>query len=222
MKKSFTGKLRALDDPGSANLGWRVVDVPFDVKKTFGKGGRLPVRGEVNGFAFRTSIFPRKEGKHYLLMNKKMQQGANATSLGAKLTLTIEHDVAKRTVQIPTVLKDAFEQDKELLAYFSSLNYSTRKFMVDMIESPKSSVSKRRQAERIAEIVLEMMEGERTPPPILEAEFVRNPKTRKGWEKMTVSQKRGHLWGIFYYRNPVSRMKRLKKAIDEMVKYSEK
>jgi uncharacterized protein YdeI (YjbR/CyaY-like superfamily) len=207
MKKSFTGKLRALDDPGSANLGWRVVDVPFDVKKTFGKGGRLPVR---------------KEGKHYLLMNKKMQQGANATSLGAKLTLTIEHDVAKRTVQIPTVLKDAFEQDKELLAYFSSLNYSTRKFMVDMIESPKSSVSKRRQAERIAEIVLEMMEGERTPPPILEAEFVRNPKTRKGWEKMTVSQKRGHLWGIFYYRNPVSRMKRLKKAIDEMVKYSEK
>lgn len=71
MRKKFTDPLKKLEDAGSANLGWRVVDIPFDVKKAFGKGGRVPVRGEVNGFAFRTSLFPRKDGRHYLLMNKE-------------------------------------------------------------------------------------------------------------------------------------------------------
>lgn len=221
MKKSFTGTLISLDDPGSANLGWKVIDIPFDVKKVFGKAGRLPVRGDVNGFPFRTSLFPRKNGKHFLLVNKKVQHGADI-SLGSKAKVTIEFDEEERTVEIPAILKKEIEEDKDLLRYFTSLNYSTRKYMSDMIADRKSAASKKKQTERIAEILVEMRDGEENPPPILEAEFARNPKARKGWNKMTASHKRGHLWGIFYYQNPESRMKRLQKAVEQMVAYAEK
>jgi uncharacterized protein YdeI (YjbR/CyaY-like superfamily) len=222
MRKSFVGKLKKLDDAGSTNLGWRVVDVPFDVKKAFGSGGRLPVKGEVNGFAFRTSLFPRKDGKHFLLMNKKMQQASGATSLGDKVDVSIELDEETRTVDIPTLLKKEIEEDEELLAYYKSFSYSMRKYFADHITEAKSKQIQKKRAEELAIILMEMRDGEQSPPPILEAEFARNPKARLGWDLMSASHRRAHLWGIFYYKNPESKAKRMGKAIEQMVEYAKK
>jgi uncharacterized protein YdeI (YjbR/CyaY-like superfamily) len=66
------------------------------------------------------------------------------------------------------------------------------------------------------------MEAEHELPPVLQAAFVQNPLARKGWEKMPASHRRSHLMGIFGYKSPESRAKRLAKALDEMVQYSEK
>jgi uncharacterized protein YdeI (YjbR/CyaY-like superfamily) len=222
MRKKFKAPLKKLDDAGSANLGWRVVDIPFDVKKTFGKGGRLPVKGEVNGFAFRTSLFPRKDGKHFLLMNKKMQKEANATSLGDNVDVWIELDEATRTVGIPTLLKKEIEEDDGLLAYYKSFSYSMRKYFADHITSAKSKQVQKKRAEELAVILMEMRDGEENPPPILEAEFARNPRAKKGWELMPASHRRSHLWGIFYYKNPDSRARRMAKAVEQMVEYANK
>ncbi|HET6400143.1 MAG TPA: YdeI/OmpD-associated family protein [Candidatus Kapabacteria bacterium] len=221
MRKKFKGTVVKLSDPGSANLGWRVVDIPFDVKNAFGKGGRLPVRGEVNGFPFRTSLFPRKDGKHFLLLNKQMQNGAGVTMLGDKINVAIELDEEERTVAIPPLLKKILSEEDGLLEYFEAFTYSMRKFMVDSIVNTKTPAAKRRRAERIAMILMEMRDGEITPPPILEAEFAHNPKARKGWARMSPSQRRGHLWGIFYYQNPESRARRARQAFEEMKKYTE-
>ena len=51
VKKSFKATLERL----RSNLGWIIVWIPFDVQKVWGSRGRLKVRGEINGFAFRTS-----------------------------------------------------------------------------------------------------------------------------------------------------------------------
>jgi uncharacterized protein YdeI (YjbR/CyaY-like superfamily) len=222
MRKKFTAPLKKLDDAGSANLGWRIVDVPFDVKKAFGKGGRLPVVGEVNGFAFRTSLFPRKDGKHFLLMNKKMQKGANATSLGDNVKVLIELDEETRTVSIPPLLKKAIEEDADLLAYYNSFSYSMRKYFFDHVTEPKSKLTQKKRVEELAIILMEMRDGEQQPPPILEAEFAHNPKAKNGWERMTPTHRRSHLWGIFYYKNPESRARRMAKAIEQMVAYADK
>ncbi len=222
MQKKFTARLKKLDDAGSANLGWRVLDVPFDVKKAFGKGGRVPVVGETNGFPFRTSLFPRKDGKHFLLMNKKMQQGAKATSLGDTVQVSLALDKEKRTVEIPPLLKKEIEEDADLLAYYKSFSYSMRKYFADQITESKSTATQKKRVDQLAVILMEMRDGEQVPPPILEAEFVHNPKARAGWERMTSSHRRSHLWGIFYYKNPESRAKRMAKAIDQMVAYANK
>jgi uncharacterized protein YdeI (YjbR/CyaY-like superfamily) len=222
MQKKFTAPLKKLDDAGSANLGWRVIDIPFDVKKAFGKGGRLPVKGEVNRFAFRTSLFPRKDGKHFLLMNKKMQKGANATSLGDTVRVSLELDEETRTVDIHPLLKKELEEDDDLLTYYNSFSYSMRKYFTDHITESKSKETQKKRVEQLAVILMEMRDGEQNPPPILDAEFARNPKAKKGWERMTPTHRRSHLWGIFYYKTPESRARRMAKAIEQMVAHANK
>jgi len=66
------------------------------------------------------------------------------------------------------------------------------------------------------------LEAEHDLPPILQLEFNRNPKARAGWEKMPLSHRRSHLMGIFGYKSPESRARRIAKAVQEMVAYAEK
>src|ERR1035437_254831 len=75
--KSF----RATLEKDSRALGWTIARVPFDPAKAWKQMVRLRVRGDINGFAFRTSLFPDARGGFYLLVNRAMQQGA-AVSLG--------------------------------------------------------------------------------------------------------------------------------------------
>jgi len=48
--KSFRATLERMDSP----LKWVIVRVPLDVHKLWGKRGQLRIKGEINGFAFRT------------------------------------------------------------------------------------------------------------------------------------------------------------------------
>ena len=50
------------------------ITVPFDVQKTFGTRARVPVRGTINGFPYRSSIFPTGEGTHYVVVNKQVRE----------------------------------------------------------------------------------------------------------------------------------------------------
>jgi len=45
----------------------------------------------------------------------------------------------------------------------------------------------------------------------------RNPRAAEGWERMSPSHRRGHLFGIFYYRTPEARDRRLAKTIEDAI-----
>src|SRR5438309_10686298 len=73
-----------LERGGAKGLGWVIARVPkWEV------GGRARIRGETNGFAFRTSLSSASDGGRLILVNKKMQAGAGAR-LGAKAEFRIE------------------------------------------------------------------------------------------------------------------------------------
>jgi uncharacterized protein YdeI (YjbR/CyaY-like superfamily) len=217
--KKFIARLRHLDE---INLGWKVVDLPFDVKKAFGSGGRVPVKGTANGFPFKTSIFPRADGTHFLLVNKQVQKGAGNVQIGEKLDIVLEPDLGERTVEIPKILKDALSEDKALLKYFNNFSYSVRKYIVDYTMQPKSDEAKKRRAESMAVRLMETMDGELVTPPILQQYLAQNPKAQLGWEKMPQTHRRQHLFGIFSLIDPEARQRRIKRAVEEMVKYAEK
>ncbi|HZD49840.1 MAG TPA: YdeI/OmpD-associated family protein, partial [Silvibacterium sp.] len=44
------------------------------------------------------------------------------------------------------------------------------------------------------------------------------PLARQGWKLMTPTQRRGHLWGIFYYRSPEARQRRTDKAVEDAIR----
>src|SRR6185503_3541362 len=96
LSRSFSAPLERL----RSGLGWVIVRIPLDVAAVWGKGGRLPVKGEINGFPFRTSLFPTREGKHFLLINKRMQTGAHA-KIGTVAQVRLEPDNEERKVEIP-------------------------------------------------------------------------------------------------------------------------
>src|SRR5689334_12825138 len=54
ISKTFTAVLERSGD----RLNWTVIRVPLDLVKILGVRGQLRVRGEINGVAFRTSLFP--------------------------------------------------------------------------------------------------------------------------------------------------------------------
>jgi uncharacterized protein YdeI (YjbR/CyaY-like superfamily) len=216
-KKSFRATLERL----RSNLGWVIVWIPFRVQKIWGTRGRLRVRGEINSFAFRTSLFPTRKGEHFLLVNKKMQAGGRASE-GTTAEFSLEPDTEERLVVVPAELKHILAEDKTFRRWFDALSYSIRKWISDWVVQPKSASARIRRAEQVAEQLFSAMEAERELPPVLKLAFTRDPRAFEGWNLMSPSHRRGLLIAIFYYRSPEARSRRIQKVVEEAIARAEK
>jgi len=219
--KSTTRTFEAVLEHSGNSLNWIIIRVPFDVAKTWGKRGQLKVAGEINGFPFRTSLFPTGSGTHFFIANKKMQAGGKA-SPGMKARLRLAPDTASRNIESPQELLRMLRQSKRLQKYYESLNPSMRRYIAKWVGEGKHSETRERRAEQLAERLMQTMEAERELPPVLQAALAHNPRARAGWELMPPSHRRNHLLSIFYYRNPESRARRVAKAVEMMLEYAEK
>lgn len=208
--KSFKATLERMQ----SNLGWVIIRIPFDVAKVWGVRGGLRVKGEINGFAFRTSLFPTGRGSHYMLVNKRMQAGGGAGP-GMAAEFRLEPDTAERKAVLPAELKRFLDEDRSLARWFQDLSYSIRRWIGNWIAQPKSPDARLRRAEQTAEQLLTVMEAERELPPILKAAFARDPRAHEGWQRMPPTYRRHTLLSIFYYRSPEARERRIAKMLEE-------
>ena len=179
------------------------------------------MRGEINGFSFRTTLFADGKGGHFLLVNKKMQAGGRVVA-GMSARFRLDPDTAVREINIPPELKKFLDEDRKLRDWFGKLSFSIRKYLSTQVADVKNAEARRRRAEQTAELLLLTMEGERELPPILQAAFARDGRAREGWKLMTPRQRRGNLMAIFYYKSPESRGKRLAKVMQQAVQMAEK
>jgi uncharacterized protein YdeI (YjbR/CyaY-like superfamily) len=191
-----------------------IVRVPFDVAAAWGMGRRPKVKGEINGYPFRTSLFPTREGTHFMLVNKRMQRSAQAR-IGATVHVTIEPDTEERVAEIPAELRRVLLEERALFRWFEKLNYSTKKWITDRVNDARNAETRQRRSEQVAEQLLSVMEAELELPPMIQRAFSRNPQALAGWNLMTPARRRGLLLAIYYYRTPESRARRLAKAVEE-------
>jgi hypothetical protein len=213
----FQAKLERL----RSRLQWIVVYIGFDAATVWGLRGQIKVRGAINGFPIRSSLFPTREGRHFLLVNKKMQKGAR-TGEGKLAEIRIELDLKKRMARAPACLSAILRQEPSLEGWYEKLNHSTRVEIAKWIAEPKGTEAKIRRAEQMAERLFAVMDAERELPPILQLAFARNPGARQGWDAMPPSRRRGHLLGIFYYRTPEAQSRRIAKMLDDARALAEK
>jgi uncharacterized protein YdeI (YjbR/CyaY-like superfamily) len=212
--KSFT----ALLEPDGTELRWVIARVPFEIASAWPVRNGRRVRGEIEGFAFRTSLFPDPRGKgQVLLVNKKMQAGAKAKA-GARVRITLEPDMEERPAAIPEELAAILNSDRKLKKWFEAMSPSMRREIGKWTDEPKGAEARQKRAEKIAERMLLAMEGEEEPPPILRAAFQRQPRAQAGWNALTPTQRRNHLMGIFYYESVEARERRAAKAIEEALR----
>ena len=215
--KRFEARLERL----RSRLNWIIIRIPFDAAQAWGLRGQIKVKGKINGFPFRTSLFPTREGWHFLLINKRMQKGARAIE-GSAAYFQMELDREERTVTIPNELKRILSEDRSLRRWYDGLNHSTRSDIAKWTTEPKSGEARIRRVEQIAERLLNVMEAEQELPPVLQVAFARHPRAREGWDGMSASRRRGHLFGIFYYRTPDARARRIDKMLDDANAVAEK
>jgi len=215
--RTFRARLERLDSP----LQWVVIRIPFNVGRTWGTHGQLKVKGEINGFTFRTSLFPRGNGRHILLVNKQMQRGGR-TGLGMTAHFRLEPDTGPRIVSIPAELKRILSENRSLGRWMDNLNFSTRNDIAKWIAQPKSAAARERRSLQIAERMCATMEAERDIPPVLQVALAQNARAREGWELMPPAHRRKHLFAIFYYRTPEARARRTAKVAEDAAAYAEK
>ena len=210
MARSFS----ALIERMRSRLNWTIIHVPFDAARVFGKRGQIKVKGTINGFAFRTALFPTGEGGHILLVNKRMLKGGGVAA-GRSAQFELEVDTEKRVLGIPEKLERILARDRAFRRWYDQLNSSTRNQVAKWVNEPASAAARERRAEQIAERLMETMEAETELPPLIRVALARDSQAREGWETMSLARRRSHLLGIFYYRTPEGRANRLGKMLDD-------
>ena len=121
--------------------------VPFDGHKVFGTRARLPVRGTINGFPFRSSIFPKSGGTHYMVVNREVREGAGVRG-GDTVSVIMERDEEPRTVEPPADLLRALRADRAARATWERLSYTHRKEHVRAVEEAKRPETRARRIEK--------------------------------------------------------------------------
>lgn len=150
---TFKAVLEGYDEPGT----WIFLNVPFDTQEVFKARSRIAVKGTINGVAFRSSLMPRGDGGHFLVVNKEMQKAAKAT-VGGTVLVAMESDASPRVLDIPSDLKEALARNGEAKAKFERLAYSYQKAYVDWVESAKRLETRQ---DRVAKTVAMVAEGKR-------------------------------------------------------------
>jgi hypothetical protein len=220
----MANRARAFRTPleqGSLSLGWIIARVPFDPAEVWPKMIRLRIRGEINGFAFRTSLFPDPRSGYYLLVNRLMQKAAGA-HLGDTADFRLEPDLDARAAELPDELAVLLDDEPSLRAWYDSLTEYTRREIGKWITSVKTGASRMKRAEQMAERLLATMEAEVDLPPLITAAFRRNPRARAPWDKLTPLQRRHQLMAAFYYQTPEARERRVEKMITMLLESDDK
>jgi hypothetical protein len=225
MQVSFQARL----EPLQSGMTWTAVRLPFDPAKQWPGGSgstakpraNLRVKGTIGStqneaapFPICTSLLRARDGSHMLLVTQKMRKGAKIAA-GEIAEIILEPVLDDLPATPPPELARLLKQDRDVRKWFMQLNYSTRKYIADMVREPKSKDARQRRAELWMERILTVMEGELELPPILRIAFRRQPLAHAGWEAMTPIQRRNHLMAIAVCQSPDARTKRADHAAAE-------
>ncbi|HXM62896.1 MAG TPA: YdeI/OmpD-associated family protein [Terriglobales bacterium] len=145
MKLEFTVKL----DGKGTSVAW--LNAPFDVVKVFGTRARVPVRGTINGFPFRSSLMPMG-GCHGMAINKTMRDGAGVKA-GDTVSVVMERDEAERIVEVPLILKKELAKSKAAQANWKELSFTSQKEIVISISGAKQEETRARRLAKAMDIL---------------------------------------------------------------------
>ena len=124
---------------------------PVDVPEFFGTRARVPVRGTINGYPFRSSLSPYG-GRHLMPVNKALRAGAGVNA-GDMVEVVMERDEEERTVETPPLLKKALAKSKTAQANWDKLSFTHKKEMALAIVGAKQEETRARRLAKVVDIL---------------------------------------------------------------------
>ena len=147
-EKTLRFKIKLEGQEGSSAAG---LIFPFDIMEVFGTKARVPVRGTINGFAYRSSLMPMG-GCHMMAVNKTMREGAKAKA-GDVVDIVMERDNAERTVEAPPELKKELARHKKAQEHWEKLAFTHKKEMVRWIGEAKQEETRQRRLAKVVDVL---------------------------------------------------------------------
>jgi len=126
------------------NMDATGITIPFDVEQVFG-AKRVPVKVTIGG-AQHLSTIVRMGGKYVVGVPKVFREAANVKA-GDLITVTLEKDAAKRTVEVPKDFADAMNK-ADVTDVFEKMSYTHRKEYVRAVEEAKKEETRNRRIEK--------------------------------------------------------------------------
>lgn len=124
---------------------------PFDVRETFGTKARVPVRGTINGFPFRSSLMPMR-GCHFMVVNRTIRDGANVKA-GDTVDVVMQRDQEERTIDTPVELEKELKKSKAARERWEKLAFTHKKEMAVSIRDAKLEETKKRRLAKIMNVL---------------------------------------------------------------------
>lgn len=152
MSATPTKKFRAKLGGNGKDDTLPLIELPFDVKATFGKA-RPPVKVTVNGYTFPTTVAVYG-GCSYVGIRKSHREAAGI-EIGQTVDVAVALDTSERKVEVPSELAAAFRKDKAARAAWDKLSFTHQREHVEAIEEAKKPETRARRVEK----ALEMLKG---------------------------------------------------------------
>jgi hypothetical protein len=124
---------------------------PINVPEMFRSRGRVPVKGTINGFPFRSSLMPMG-GCHMMPVNKAVCQGAGVKP-GDVVDVMMERDAEERTVEPPVELARALKNSKQARERWENLSFTYKKEMANSISGAKQEETRERRLAKVVSVL---------------------------------------------------------------------
>lgn len=124
---------------------------PIDVHEMFGTRGRVPVKGTINGYPFRSSLMPMG-GCHMMPVNKAMGE-SSGTKPGDIVDVVMERDEEERTVDAPAGLERELKKSRAARERWEKLSFTHKKEMALAISGAKQEETRKRRLTKVMEVL---------------------------------------------------------------------
>ena len=121
-------------------------EVPPEVVEALGGGKRPPVTITINGYTYRSTVFPYTEA--FMLPLAAEHRTAAGVTAGDEIEVTLELDTAPRVLEVPPELAAALDADPQAKAFFDGLSYSNKRVFTLNVEGTNNPETKARRVEK--------------------------------------------------------------------------
>jgi Domain of unknown function (DUF1905)/Bacteriocin-protection, YdeI or OmpD-Associated len=116
---------------------WMGVEVPERVTERLGTRGLVPVEGSVNGFAFRGSLAPTRQG-HFMWLKKAIREECGVQP-GQTVQVVLRPVRERPSLNVPAELETALAASPEASRWWDALSASKHRIATIWISQAKSS-----------------------------------------------------------------------------------
>lgn len=131
--------------------GGAFVDVPFDVKKAFGKK-RFKMVATFDGVAYRGTM-TRYGAPHYFIIIRKDIRAQIGKQVGDMVDVTVMEDLAPRVVEVPADFQSLLDTRLSAKSFYENLSYTHQKEYINWITGAKRPETRERRMGKAIEML---------------------------------------------------------------------